>query len=270
MLDHRLVAEHDRTAAAERLAECRQLQRHIVDAQAGLGHAAAAVFTDYADAVRVIDVQQRVLHARHQRQRPQRRDVAVHTEDAIGGQHRRAVGRVLELAQRAFGIQMRIAPQAATGQARSIQQAGVVEPVLHADIVFFAEQGLLHGEVGGKATAEQQRPRITEPVGHFLFQRFMQGMVAADQVRGGRAGAFARGGILQCADHAELLGKTQIVIAAEVGQPLTVHFQLHAIAPAHHAAHPQAPLRVAELALGLDAVVQVRTGHGRQGVRVGR
>ncbi|MNV47927.1 hypothetical protein D3C71_1398110 [compost metagenome] len=269
MLDQRLIAKHHRATAAQRLAQRGQLQRHVGHAQPGIGHAAAAVLADHAHAVGIVHVQQRFLHARHQRQRAQRGHVAIHAEHAVGDQHRRAVGRVLQLAQRALGIQVRVAAQAAACQPRGIEQAGVVEPVLHAHIVFFAEQRLLHGQVGGKAAAKQQRTRVAEPVGHFPLQRVMQGMVAADQVRGGGAGAFARGGILQRADHPELLRQAQVVIAAEAGEPLAIDLQPHAIATGHRAPHAQAPLRVAELALGLDAVVQVGAGHGRRLAWVG-
>ena len=52
-------------------------------------------------------------------------------------------------------IQARLNPHPA-GQQRGIQQAGVVEPVLHADVAVFQQQGLLHRQVGQIAAAEQQ------------------------------------------------------------------------------------------------------------------
>ncbi len=169
---------------------------------------------------------------------------------------------MLELAHRAFGIQVRIAAQACPGQPRRIEQAGVVELVLHADVVLFAQQRLLHGQVGGEATAEQQCTRITQPLGHFAFQRVMQGVVAADQVRGAGTGAFARRCILQRIDHAELLGQAQVIIAAEASQPLAVHLQADAITTADRAPRAATALGIAQGALGVEAGGQVGAGHG--------
>ena len=157
---------------------------------------------------------------------------------------------------------MWIAAQACTGQPRRIEQAGVVELVLHADIVLFAQQCLLHRQVGGEATAEQQRTRIAQPLGHFAFKCLVQGVVAADQVRGTGTSAFACGGVLQRVDHAELLGQAQVVVAAEAGQPLAVHFQAYAITTGDRAPRAATALGIAQGALGVEAGGQVGAGHG--------
>lgn len=81
----------------------------------------------------------------------------------------------------------------------------MIEPVLHADIVFFAEQCLLHRQIGDETVAEQQRRWIAQPLGDFALKRFVRGVVAADQMRGGGTGAIAGSGILQRGDHFELL-----------------------------------------------------------------
>ncbi|MNT22445.1 hypothetical protein D3C72_1578270 [compost metagenome] len=157
---------------------------------------------------------------------------------------------------------MRVAAQARAGQPRGIEQTGVVELVLHADIVLFAQQRLLHGQVGGEATAEQQRTRVTEPLGHFAFQCVMQRVVAADQVRSPGTGPFTRGGVLQCVDHAELLGQAQVIVAAEAGQPAPIDFQAHTIATGDRAPRAATALCIAQRALGLEAGGQVGACHG--------
>ena len=157
---------------------------------------------------------------------------------------------------------MRIAAQAGTGQPRGIEQAGVVELVLHADIVLFAQQRLLNRQVGGEATAEQQRTRIAQPLGHFALQRFVHGVVTTDQVRGTGTGALACRGVLQRVDHAELLGQAQVVVAAEARQPLAVHFQAHAITTGDRAPRAATALGIAQGALGMEAGGQVGAGHG--------
>src|SRR3546814_8833758 len=75
----------------------------------------------HADAVRIVDIQQRVLRLRGQSQFAQRGDVAVHAEDTIGGQQRGAVRIAAQLAQRTVGIGVRVATQAAAGQARGVR-----------------------------------------------------------------------------------------------------------------------------------------------------
>ncbi|KAF1012761.1 MAG: hypothetical protein GAK31_03978 [Stenotrophomonas maltophilia] len=167
-----------------------------------------------------------------------------------------------QLAQCAFAVQVRVAAQARAGQPRGIDQAGVVELVLYADIVFFGQQGLLHGQVGGEATAEQQRTRVAEPLGHVALQRLVQCVVAADQVRCAGADAFACGCILQCIDHAELLGQAQVIVAAEAGQPAPVQFQADTIAALHRAAGTVAALGIAQGTLGKQAGGQIGAGHG--------
>ena len=67
--------------------------------------------------MRIVHVQQGLLHARDQVQLAQRCDVAIHAEQAVGGEHGRAIWRLPQLAQCAFGIGMRIAAQPAAGQA---------------------------------------------------------------------------------------------------------------------------------------------------------
>jgi hypothetical protein len=210
--------------------------------------------------MRIVDVQHGLLQARGERQFAQRRDVAVHAEDAVGRDHRRAVGRATQLPHRALGIGMRVTAQAAAGQACGIDQAGVVEAVLHADVVL-AQQGLQDREVGEIAAAEDQRARIAEPAREFLFQRFVRGVMAGDQVRGGTAGAFARGGVLQRVDDGELLRQAEVVVAAEIQQPAAVEFAAHAVAARDRAAHARATQGFALLARGFDAVVQVGAGH---------
>ncbi|KAG1218229.1 hypothetical protein G6F35_008486 [Rhizopus arrhizus] len=157
---------------------------------------------------------------------------------------------------------MRIAAQARAGKPGRIQQAGMVEPVLHAHIVLFAQQRLLHRQVGGEATAEQQRTRIAQPLGHLALQCIVHRVVATDQVRGTGTGAFACGRVLQRIDHAELLGQAQVIVAAEAGQPLAIHLQAHAITTADRASRAATPLGIAQGALGMKASGQVGAGHG--------
>ena len=89
----------------------------------------------------------------------------------------------------------------------------------------------------------------------------MRGVMPADQVRGTRAGTIACRAALQGADHFELLRQAQVIVAAEFGQPATVHFHAHAVTTGDGAARTHTALGKAQLALGVDALVQVGTGH---------
>ena len=147
---------------------------------------------------------------------------------------------------------MRVAAQLAARQAGRIDQAGVVEPVLHAHVAVL-QQCLLDGEIGEETAAEQQATRIAQPVGDVLFQAFVGQVMPGDQVGSAGARAFAAGRILQRVLHLELLGQAQIVVAGEFGQPAAIDLHPHAVAAGDGAAHARASLGGAELALVMDA-----------------
>ncbi|MCY1456916.1 hypothetical protein D9M71_741660 [compost metagenome] len=86
--------------------------------------------------------------------------------------------------------------------------------------------------------------------------------MATDQVRGGAASAFTRSGVLQRGHYFELLRQAQVIVAAEADQRAAVDLQAHAITPANRAPGADAALGKPQLALVLDAFVEVRTGHG--------
>ena len=96
--------------------------------------------------------------------------------------------RAHQLAHRRLGVAVRIALEFAHRQARAVEQAGVVELVLHADIAR-PEQRLHHRQVGQVAAAEQQRARVAQPLGGFQFEGRMFRAVAADQRRRAAADA---------------------------------------------------------------------------------
>ncbi len=163
---------------------------------------------------------------------------------------------------------MWITAQVCAGQCRGIEQTGVVELVLHADVAFLAQQRLLHGQVGQVRAGEQYGARIAEPVGHFVLQGIVQDMAAARA--GGRtaAAAFARGRILQRVDHPELLAQPQIIAAAEGGKPAAIDFQAHAIAAADGTLGGRTRGGDPRRTQGQDSGRQIGTGHGggmRQG-----
>ena len=227
------IAGHRRANAAQGLAEGDQAQRHIDRRETCSIDAAAPGFAEHADAMRIVDVQRGLLFARELREFAQGRDIAVHREHAVTGEQGCAFGMRGELARGAFGIAMRITLERTAGQARGIDQAGVVEPVLHAQVAL-AQQRLQHREVGHVAAAEQQRALALQPVGEVAFQRGVLRAMPADQVRGGAARAFA-GRIAHCGDDAGMLRQAEVIVAAEIQEYPAVDFTAHAFAPRHRA-----------------------------------
>ena len=78
-------------------------------------------------------------------------------------------------------------------------------------------EAVLAGTIGMNLVAG-----IAVGLASIAFTALMQGVVAADQMRGTRAGAFACGRSLQCVDHAELLGPAPVIVAdlsAEFANP---------------------------------------------------
>ena len=215
----------------------------------------------------IVHVQGGALHPRHQRQLLQRRDVAIHAEHAIGGQQRGTVRPTAQLPQGGLGIGMRVAAQGAAGQLGAVDQAGVVAPVLHADVAL-AQQRLQHRQIGHVTAAEQQRRGYAEPVGDLALKRVVGGMVAADQMRGHAAGTFARGHVLQRTGHRELLRQAQVVVAAEIQQPArhaigAHHLAARTVAVQHAAADADALRGNAPLTLRGDAGGQRLARHLR-------
>ena len=154
VFDQRVLSDQQCAITAKCLAEGDQQQWRGVRIESGSGHAAASFGTEHADRVRLVDVQQSILIARDRRQFAQRGDIAIHAEHAIGRDQQRAIGVRLGLASRAVGIAMRITHQLRLREPRGIEQAGVVELVLQADIAW-PQQRLHDREIRHVAAAEQ-------------------------------------------------------------------------------------------------------------------
>jgi hypothetical protein len=141
--------------------------------------------------VRIVDIERGVLHARDEREFAQRRDVAVHAEDAVGREHRAASGTLRNWRKRAFGIQVRIAAQlAAARRAASMRLAWLRRSCTQSRRL--RATPARHPRLARKPLPNSKRARHPQPVGEFAFERVVRCVVAAHQVRGDAARAVRR------------------------------------------------------------------------------
>jgi len=266
VLDQGRAAEHQRALRAEGLAERHHEQRHLACREPGGGGRAAALRPQHADAVRLVDQQQRLRLGRQRRQPRQRCQIAVHAEHAVGGEQGRGRGQGLQLPACALDVGVRVATQHRTGEPRAVDQAGVVPLVLHAQVAGL-QQALQDREVGLVAAREEQRPLVAQPLGGLALEGGVQGVVARDQRRAAAAEAVPGGGLAQGADRLGGSGEAQVVVAAELQQRAAIDHHARALGALDHA--PPA-LRVAAPTLRLrggQPLVPAWSRHGSQAAR---
>ena len=116
------------------------------------------------------------------------------------------------------------APQLGRAEARRFQQGGMAQAVGDNPILFFRQRGNQR-LIGGKAGDKQQRARVTEPVGKFLFQRAVGLTIAAHVARSAGADAITFRPLLPGGDNAGMLAQAQVIIAGEVEPALPFALQ---------------------------------------------
>ena len=127
--DHVGIARDEGAEAAEGLAQRSDQERRRFCIQTGKFERAASARPEYAQAVRVVDQQPGAMARGDCGQFAQRRHVSVHAEQSVGGDH----GAVPALRQDQggiVGIRVPVAQQARAGQARAVDERGMVQSVL--------------------------------------------------------------------------------------------------------------------------------------------
>ena len=200
--------------------------------------------------------------------RLQRRDIAVHAEDSIGGEQGSRAGIRIKLATRTVDIGMHIATQTRSGEPRTIDQADMIELVLDADRAR-VEQRLHESEIGHVAGRKQHRAVAPAPAGEFAFEPGMVLAMAAEQMRGRGADAPLPCGNDHRLDHRRMLGEAEIVVTGKVHEALAVDDDIRAVDLGDRAQSTQQ--RVARtLVAGLGHAVQQRgPRHGVAATRCG-
>ncbi len=185
-------------------------------------------------------------------------EVAVHAEHGIadhelapcgaGGQGRLQRGEVC----------MRVAVDGGARQARTVDQAGMVECVGEQRIALAHQRGNDAG-VGGIARVEVQGPGQLHEGRQIVLQCVVGGTVAADQGRAARAHAEGVRGFTGGLGQRGVAGQAQVVVAAEGQHGLPVHQQAGPACWLHHAAAAQ---QVGALYLGQAGRNLVEPGGG--------
>ncbi|GAA2724121.1 hypothetical protein GCM10010315_53080 [Streptomyces luteosporeus] len=212
-------AEHRPALAAERLRQRHGRHDSGRARQAGGRHGPAAAVAEHAQAVRVVDQQGRAVLPAGGGEGGQRGGIAVDGEDGVGhGDRPPAVGR--ERLAHGLGVGVRDDGLAGTGQARAVDEGGVVGLVAH-------QQGLVRGgsgeggdggEVGGVAGGEHEGRLEAAEGGEFLLQAGVQLGAAGDQAGTGGAGAPVPGRLRRGGGDLGVAGQAQVVVARQVGE----------------------------------------------------
>ena len=113
-------------------------------------------------------------------------------------------------------VGVRVAAQLRTREARAVDERGVAEAIEQHALAASGE-GADDGEIRHVAAGEQQRALAAREGGELLLQARVLGAVAADQVRGGAAGAGpAPAHSLMAARERRVAREPEVVVAAEV------------------------------------------------------
>ena len=244
--------------------------RGICARESGLGQAAPALGAEHAEAVGVIEQQQRVVLLAQRQQAADVGHVAVHAEHGIaddqlapgraGGQLRGQVGQV----------GMGIAVDLGARQARTVDQAGVVERIGKQGIAS-THQGRHDAGIGGVARIEVERTRQLHEVRQLFLQRGVDRAVAADQGRAARAHAKGLGTRAGGAHQGGVSCQAQVVVAAKGQHGVAVHLHVGAAGGAlqrRRGAAAAAQVGCVELGDARGNVVQPGAAHCHSSGRV--
>ena len=192
-------------------------------------HDAAAARAQHALAVGVVHHERDAVLLGHRGDFVQRRDVAVHAEDAVGDDE--PPGSRAGLLNRAAQVRhvgVRIANDLGAAEAAGVDDAGVVEFVGKDDVVGADQRGD-GGDVGHEAALEGDARFGLFEGSQFFFQLHMECHGAGDGAHRARADAVAVDGLLGRGAQAGIVGQAEVVVGAEVEQapPVDGHPRVH-------------------------------------------
>ncbi len=228
--------------AAERLAQGPDDQVDLARQAAG-GHRAPAPGPETAGGVGLIDHQPAAMAPRQGRQLPQRRDVPVHGEDAVGDDQCTPARRAAHSPFEVVGVTMPVDEGLGAGEAAAVDDAGVVELVGEDDLTAARQRGDRAG-VGQVAGAEEQRGLRALELGQPSLQLRVDRHRAGDQARRARAGSQRQGGIGGRAPQPRVVGQSEVVVGAEQQHRPAVEHDLGALRPVDHTEAPAQPARL--------------------------
>ena len=197
---------------------------------------AAAVFAEHAEAVGVIDHEKRARRCARLRQIRQRRDIAIHTEHAVG--HDQCASGLAGCAA-IWGPSVSacgIAAETRAAEQACIQQRSVVKAVLQHPVAA-AQQCAGDAQVRHVAGGEQQCPGSLRELGQFVFECCVGAAVTGDEMGSTAAGAVLIERRPQPCARPDAR-QAQIIVAGEIEITLAVDVDLCTLGPVQHA--PQA------------------------------
>jgi len=221
-IDQRAAPGHEAANPAQGLAQGADSHRDpTFDAQL-LGDAAPAL-AEHARGVRLVDQEHRFIAVGQIGQIGQGGELSVHAEEAVGDDQAAtvAVGAIQQPSESlriGVGVDAHVGPR----QPAAIEQAGVVLAV-GVDHVARPHQGGDGARVGRETGREDQGGLRALEGGQTAFQLLMEPGVPKDH----GAGPASPAELLRGGDHGRLDpgigGQAEIVVGAEVNQPLSVH-----------------------------------------------
>ena len=214
-------------AAAERLAE-RAGDDLDALARAGQRRRAAAALAEMPVRMAIVDHDEGAVALGEVADLAELRDVAVHREDAVGGDEleARAVGlRLLQLRFEIVHVGIGEAVAFRLAEPDAVDDRGVVERVGD-DRVLGLEQRLEHAAIGVEAGGEEDRVVLAEPARDPLLELAVQRLRAADEAHRGHAEAEFVERLARRRDELRVVGEAEIVVGAEVE-----HLALAALRP---------------------------------------
>ncbi len=187
------------------------------------------MFTQHANAVRIIDHEPRLALGGGPRKLLERSDVTVHAEYTVCGHYRRLLGGFVEHSLCGCGVTMRVALEACSGEQRTVNDRRVAEAIEKNQLATAGERGH-HAEVGHVTRRKQQCALAAHKGSKLLFQPRVLDTVAGDEMRRPTTRA---GSLCACAHRrrdCRMVCEPEIVIAAEIDERSPVHRREDAIA----------------------------------------
>ena len=187
--------------------------------------------------VAVIDHHQRFVFLGQFGDFGQFRQIAVHAEHTVGGDHdkpRAFLAGELELTFKVVHVRVGIAVAFGFAQADAVDDRGVVQTVRD-DGVLWPEQGLEQPAVGIKASRKQDRIVFPEEGRQLLFQLAVDVLCATDKADRGHAEPLGVHRVTGRGDEIGVVCQPQVVVCAKIDHLTPAHRDLTGLGRGDHA-----------------------------------
>ena len=217
--------------------------------------------THEAGGVRIVDHDEGVVLLGEVADRAEPGDVAVHAEDAVGGDHAdpgalRRLQRLLEVGHVGVGVAMAVG----LAEADAVDDRGVVQGVAD-DRALLVEERLEEPRVGVEARGVEDRVVHPEEAGDALLELLVDVLRAADEAHRRHAEAVVVEALLRRRDQLGVIAEAEVVVGAEVQHLALLHLDPGALRAEDHSL-VLVEARLPDLAEGLRQRLLHRAEHG--------